>query len=76
MQSLCLLGVAIHASGGVIAAGFHVHPHQLRHSHAMQAIRRGVDVFTLQVTLGHSSSATTGHYVAANPRESSSLRLA
>ena len=42
----------------------------------MQAIRRGVDVFTLQVTLGYSSSATTGHYVAANPRDSSSLRLA
>jgi site-specific recombinase XerD len=57
------------------AAGFHVHPHQLRHSHATQAIRRGVDVFTLQSTLGHSSSATTGHYVGSNPRDSSSLRL-
>ena len=57
------------------AAGFHVHPHQLRHSHATQAIRRGVDVFTLQSTLGHSSSATTAHYVAANPKDSSSLRL-
>ena len=42
------------------AAGFHVHPHQLRHSHATQAIRGGVDVFTLQATLGHSSSATKG----------------
>ena len=30
---------------------------------------------TLQATLGHSSSATTGHYVASNPRDSSSLRL-
>ena len=57
------------------AAGFHVHPHQLRHSHAMQANRLGVDVFTLQVTLGYSSSATTGHYVASNPEDSSSLRL-
>ena len=57
------------------AAGFHVHPHQLRHSHATQAIRRGVDVFTLQATLGHQSSSTTGHYVASNPRDSSSLRL-
>ena len=57
------------------AAGFHVHPHQLRHSHATHAVKRGVDVFTLQATLGHSSSATTGHYVAANPRDSSSLRL-
>ena len=57
------------------AAGFHVHPHQLRHSHATHAVQRGVDVFTLQATLGHSSSATTGHYVAANPLDSSSLRL-
>jgi hypothetical protein len=32
-------------------------------------------VFTLQATLGHTSSATTGAYVAANPADSSSLRL-
>ncbi|WP_255444666.1 tyrosine-type recombinase/integrase [Synechococcus sp. PROS-U-1] len=57
------------------AAGFHVHPHQLRQSNATHAVQRGVDVFTLQATLGHSSSATTGHYVASNPRDSSSLRL-
>ena len=57
------------------AAGFHVHPHQLMQSHATHAVQRGVDVFTLQATLGHSSSATTGHYVAANPVDSSSLRL-
>ncbi|MDC0325860.1 tyrosine-type recombinase/integrase [bacterium] len=52
-----------------------LHPHKLRHSHATHAVRRGVDVFTLQNTLGHRSSATTGHYVAENPDESSSLRL-
>jgi integrase len=57
------------------AAGFHVHPHQLRHTHATHSIRRGVDVFTLQATLGHSSASTTGGYVAANPGDSSSLRL-
>ena len=52
-----------------------LHPHRLRHNHATHAVRRGVDVFTLQSTLGHASSATTGHYVAANPEDSSSLRL-
>ena len=56
-------------------ADLDLHPHRLRHSHATHAVRRGVDVFTLQSTLGHSSAATTGHYVAANPEDSSSLRL-
>jgi hypothetical protein len=39
------------------------------------SIRRGVDVFTLQVTLGYSSSSTTAGYVAAYPADSSALRL-
>ena len=57
------------------AAGFHVHPHQLRHSHATHAVQRGIDVFTLQATLGHSTSATTGHYVASNPRDTAQCVL-
>ena len=71
------------------AGGFQVKCHGLgehliddRHHHldplvadAIHAVRRGVDVFILQSTLGHASSATTGHYVAANPEDSSSLRL-
>lgn len=56
-------------------AGVHVHPHRLRHSHATAAIRAGCDVFTLQCSLGHASTATTAGYVAANPADSSSLRL-
>ena len=56
-------------------AGVDVHPHQLRHSHATHAIRRGCDVFVLAGSLGHASTSTTAHYVAANPKESSSLRL-
>ena len=53
------------------AAGFHVHPHQLRHSHTTHAVQRGVAVFTLQATLGHSSSATIADYVASNARDGS-----
>lgn len=56
-------------------AGVHLHPHRLRHSHASFAIRAGCDAFTLQLSLGHSSAATTAGYVAANPSDSSSLRL-
>ena len=52
-----------------------VWPHRLRSSHATHAIREGVDVFTLQSTLGHASTSTTQGYVAANPADSSSLRL-
>lgn len=55
--------------------GVHLHPHKLRHTHATAAIQRGCDTFTLQATLGHSSTATTAAYVAANPLDSSSLRL-
>ncbi len=57
------------------AADVHLYPHRCRHTHATHAIRRGVDLFTLQATLGHSSANTTGNYVAANPDDSSSLRL-
>ena len=58
-----------------LAAGFHVHTHQLRHSHATHAVQRGVDVFPLQATLGNTTSATSGNYVASNFRDSSSIRL-
>lgn len=50
-------------------------PHVLRHSHATHAIRRGVSPDLVQQTLGHSSLATTSNYLAANPRDSSSLHL-
>ncbi len=56
-------------------AGVRLYPHRCRHTHATHAIRRGVDVFTLQATLGDSSPSTTGHSVVANPCDSSSLRL-
>ena len=40
-------------------AGFHVHPHQPRHIHTPHAVQRGVDVFTLQATLGHPTKQAT-----------------
>lgn len=40
-----------------------LHPHGLRHLAASEARRRGVDLPTIQATLGHKSPATTGLYV-------------
>ena len=68
-------GVAARMARWGKAADVHLYPHRCRHTHATHAIRRGVDVFTLSATLGHSSTGTTSHYVLAEPGESSSLKL-
>lgn len=52
-----------------------VSPHWLRHSHGTHAVNRGVPISLIQATLGHSSIATTGRYLHANPKESSGLHL-
>ena len=68
-------GVAARMARWGKAADVHLYPHRCRYTHATHAIWRGVDVFTLSATLGHSFTGTTSDYVLAEPGESSSLRL-
>lgn len=39
-----------------------MHPHTLKHTHAMQAIKAGIGIETVRSTLGHKSLSSTGFY--------------
>ena len=52
-----------------------VSPHWLRHAHASHALDRGAPIHLVQATLGHASITTTGRYLHARPKESSSKFL-
>jgi integrase/recombinase XerD len=52
-----------------------VSPHWLRHAHASHALDRGAPIHLVQATLGHASINTTGRYLHARPKDSSSRYL-
>ena len=58
-----------------LAADVHFWPQRFRHTHATAAVERGVDIFTLQRSMGHECLSTTALYVGQNPMESSSTIL-
>lgn len=53
-----------------------VSPHWFRHAHASHALERGAPIHLVQATLGHASITTTGRYLHARPKDSSSRFLA
>lgn len=58
-----------------IRGGGPVSLHWFRHVHASHALDRGCPIHLVQVTLGHASVATTGHYLHARPNDSSARYL-
>ena len=54
-----------------------IHPHILRHSFAVHAVRTSVktaeDLRKLQMYMGHANIATTSHYLQFSPEEQRSL---
>ena len=56
-------------AGIVMVGEKKIHPHHLRHSFAVNWIKRGGDLRKLQMILGHSSISTTAHYLQFSPSE-------
>jgi integrase len=59
-----VLAKATHATGAKIGIP-ELHPHDLRHSYAVAALRSGADIKTVQSNLGHKNAAMTLDVYAA-----------
>lgn len=59
-----VLAKATHATGAKIGVP-ELHPHDLRHSYAVAALRSGADIKTVQNNLGHKNAAMTLDIYAA-----------
>jgi site-specific recombinase XerD len=50
-------------------AGFHIHPHALRHTYATNANADGMSLHDIQLTMGHAESTTTERYIQTLPSQ-------
>jgi integrase/recombinase XerD len=75
LRPLAVLRI-VHAAAERAGLELRVSPHWFRHAHASHALDRGAPIHLVQATLGHASINTTGRYLHARPKESSSRFLA
>jgi integrase/recombinase XerD len=74
LQPLAVLRI-VRAAARRAGIAFPVSPHWFRHAHASHALDRGAPIHLVQATLGHANINTTGRYLHARPKESSSRFL-